>query len=108
MREQTLRELIKQVFEKDLPISGGFGSSIVDAIVIELANGGVGVDMEYQVLEYLRILNRTPNWKVEKQELLGHDNKHYDKLSIIYSDNAAYRHNYYFDISKFFDLKQPL
>ncbi len=43
-----IRELIRKVFNEDLPISGGMGNSIEEAVILESA----GPMNDYLTLEY--------------------------------------------------------
>lgn len=92
----TLQELIEEKYSKRLEISGGMGTSIEDAIVIDTRFDGVGV--EYQVIKYLF----NGRGKVIGQYLLGEDGKHYDKLRIQVGDDCEKIYEVYFNIDKFF------
>jgi hypothetical protein len=79
--------------------TGGDGSSIKDAIVIEGAKGEIdGVPSEYQYLEML-IGPRRGNWKMIRQSLLNENGKKYDLLEI---DHQGKTESYYFDITGYF------
>lgn len=92
----TLQELIEGKYGKRLEISGGVGTSIEDAIVIDTMFDGVGV--EYQVIKYLF----NGQGKVIGQYLLGEDDKRYDKLQIQVGDDCETIYEVYFNIDKFF------
>jgi len=100
MEDLTVKQIIKKFFNVDLPISGGSGNSIVNAIKIESSTEDEGVQLEYQVLDYIHQLGNK-SWRVIKQELLREGNKAYDKLTVEVKDDLQNYHNYYFDITDF-------
>ena len=99
MKSLSVKEGIKKFFNADLPISGGRGSSFADAIKIEVNNSHRGVAIEYKVLDYIYKAGRA-SYNVVKQELIGKDNKWYDKIKLEVSNDPHNYHNYYFDITK--------
>lgn len=94
----TLQELIEEKYGKRLEISGGMGTSIEDAIVIDTRLDGVG--LEYQVIKYLF----NGQGKVICQYLLDEDGKNYDKLRIQVGDDCETIYEVYFNIEKFFHV----
>jgi hypothetical protein len=49
-----IRELIKKAFNEDLPISGGMGNSIEEAIILESAGPLYDyVSLEYHVMDLI-------------------------------------------------------
>lgn len=92
----TLQELIENRCGHRLDISGGRGTSIEDAIVINTKLDGVRV--EYQVLKYLF----DGQAKVVGQLLMSKDGKHYDKLQIQIGTDCSKIHEIYFNIDNFF------
>lgn len=61
---------VKEIWGVDLPISGGMGGSLEDAIIINTSNSGDGVLLEYQILNFLFIF-MGKKWKVERQEAIA-------------------------------------
>jgi hypothetical protein len=88
-------------FKFKAPISGGYGDSFENAIVIEMDNGDLGVDMEYKILKMIHSLGGN-SWKLDHQEMIKKNGKVYDKLSIVLENNPGFFHNYYFDITRFY------
>jgi hypothetical protein len=79
--------------------TGGDGSSIAKAIVIEGAKGEMdGVASEYQYLDAL-LGPRNVVWKMVMQSLLNENGKSYDSLQI---ERNGKTEVYYFDISGYF------
>jgi hypothetical protein len=77
-----IRELIKKAFNEDLPISGGMGNSIEQAVILESA----GLLNDYFSLEYhvmdLISKGRDVSWELKGQELIVKDGRKYDKLMV--------------------------
>jgi hypothetical protein len=103
----NVRELIRKDFGVDLPISGGFGSSVENAVVLEYEGGSNDyVGTEYAYLKYIG-LGRGIKWKTLKQELVLEDNRKFDMIKIetkqITDDEIITQvENYYFDITECF------
>lgn len=119
---ENLRELFNKVFDVDLPISGGFGQSIDDPIVIHTDNSTVGVKIEYQIIGFLQEL-AGKTWRRSQQTLIRTGEKSFDKVSILLEeplvpcfmmdnvspsdkesvamDIAPMQQDYYFDITEF-------
>ena len=93
----SLKEIFKKEFGFDLPISGGLGSSIDDAIKIDKEY----LDWSDVIYTTIRLCNRLLNrsWKLFKQTNIEKDNKIFCqmKLEIIGDDNNYI--NYYFDVT---------
>ena len=94
----TLQELIEEMYGESLEISGGRGTSIEDAIVIDTKFDGVG--LEYEVIKYLF----NGQGKVVRQYLMGKDGKHYDKLQVQVGNDSERIHSVYFNIDKFCNI----
>jgi len=93
----TLKEIIKKEFKIDMPISGGNGNSMDDAIKIDKECRDWSA-VEYSCLKYInQLMNRS--WKLKEQSLMEKNGRQYDqmKLKIDGDDNSFY--NYYFDIT---------
>lgn len=99
MTEIDLKKTLKQIFDVDLPISGGSGQNIDDLIVIEVEKDGVKI--EYQIIGFIQQLGGK-SWKMEKQELIPKDGRWIDKISIVLDDDLDHYHNFYFDITRFY------
>lgn len=97
---ETLRDILKDTFEVELPIAGGYGNSPEDAIVIESVNSKEGIAMEYKIVNYLMLLlDKSGN--LERQELVQEEDKHYDKIIMSLEDDPETFYEFYFDISSF-------
>lgn len=99
----TLKELLKKDFKVELPISGGFGNSIENAIIIHRTDLNDYVQTEYFILNCLG-KGRGIEWKLIRQELKTYDNKKIDKIKIETKQVTAREiitqiENYYFDIT---------
>ncbi|APR76125.1 Hypothetical protein A7982_01472 [Minicystis rosea] len=78
--------------------TGGDGSSMEQAIVIEGAQGEVdGVRSEYQYLEM--VLGPRSNWTRTKQSLVDKNGRKYDVLEV---DHQGRPETYWFDITLYF------
>jgi len=99
----TIREIISDSFQINLPITGGNGMSIEDAIILEVTEENDYVATEYEVLKFLGYC-RSILWKSLGQTLICLDDKKYDCLKIRTSDlmnrNVSdWIEEYYFDIT---------
>jgi hypothetical protein len=98
---ETLRDILKDTFEVDLPIAGGYGNSPEDAIIIECEKSGDGIELEYKIVNYLMLLlDKSGN--LERQELVHEEDKHYDKIIMSLEDDPETFYEFYFDITKFY------
>lgn len=105
----TLKDLLEKDFRVDLPISGGFGNSIDNAIIIHRNAINDYVGTEHFILKGLGI-GRRIEWKILGQELLTHDSKKIDKIKIetkqlTEGEIITQIENYYFDITDCFGIK---
>ncbi len=77
-----IRDLIQKAFNENLPISGGMGNSIEEAVILESA-GPLNdyVPLEYQVMDLIS-QDRDVSWELKGQELLVKDARKYDKLMV--------------------------
>jgi hypothetical protein len=102
----TLKELLKQDFQADLPISGGTGNSIDNPIVIHRVGINDYTGTERFILDCLG-KGRRIKWRFLGQQLLFHEDKKIDKIKIeILQMNETEPHieNYYFDITECFGV----
>ena len=82
--------------ETSIKYSGGDGSSIEQAVVIENADGERdGVDAEYRWVR-----NKYPGFKFEGQGIITKDEKIYDRLEGTNTDGK--KAQFFFDITLFF------
>lgn len=98
---EALKDILQDTFEAEFPISGGFGNSPEDAIVIECEKRGDGIEMEYKIVNYLMLLLDKPG-NLERQELVHEGDKHYDKIIMSPEEDPETFYEFYFDISKFY------
>ena len=77
-----IRELIKKAFNEDLPISGGMGNSIEQAVILE-SGGPLNdyVSLQYQVMDLIS-KGRNVSWELKGQELIVKEGRKYDKLMV--------------------------
>ena len=96
---QTIREIISDSFQINLPITGGNGKSIDDAIVMKVDQDYV--HNEYMVLEYLGYY-RFVDWKVLGQKLLCCGDKRFDCITISVSEvvdkSEVWTEEFFFDV----------
>lgn len=102
----TLKDLLERDFGVELPITGGFGNSIDNTIIIHRDSMNDYVGTEHFILKCLG-KGRQIEWKILRQELLIHDNKKIDKIKIEtkqVAENEIITQivNYYFDITECF------
>ncbi len=102
----NLKELLKKDFDFDLPISGGTGNSIDNAIIISKTAGIHYVGLENTILSCLG-KGRKIEWRRESQQLLEIEGRKIDKIkikTIWLSDDKVIQQieNYYFDITECF------
>lgn len=99
----TLKELIRTEFDADLPISGGYGSSFEDAIIIHQSDEDF-VAMEYFIVKCLA-QSRELIVNSLKQSLYFKEEKKYDILLFETIDLKKLRcanEEFYFDITECF------
>jgi hypothetical protein len=102
----TLKDLLKNDFGVELPISGGFGNSIENSVIIHKVGINDYVGTEQYILECLG-KGRRIRWKILGQEFMNHNNKKIDKIKIetvqlTASEIITQIENYYFDITECF------
>ena len=102
----TLRTLIKDEFGIDLLISGGFGNSIDNPIIIQRTAINNYVGTEYLILNCLGE-RRGIDWEMIQQELLFHDDRILDRIEIETKETATAEiltqiEEFYFDITECF------
>lgn len=100
----NLRQMLAQDFDMDLPISGGFGQSVEEPIILEKVVPNDYVSVEYAVLKCLGI-GRGIEWRLLKQTLLEHNGRMIDQMKIetrqlTDSEAITQVENYYFDVSQ--------
>lgn len=105
----TLKDLLEKDFKIDLPISGGYGNSIENAIIIHRNEINDYVGTEHFILKCLGI-GRRIEWIILGQELVSYDSKKVDKIKIetkqlTESEIITQIENYYFDITDCFGVK---
>jgi len=100
-----IRELIRKAFNEDLPISGGLGNSIEEAVILESA-GPMNdyLSLEYRVMDLIA-KGRDVSWELKRQSLVVKDDRKYDKLEVAVKGingipmSLRLEYNYY-DITK--------
>lgn len=110
----TIKEQIKNECGVDLPISGGFGNSIDDAIIIHRTGINDYVGTERFILNCLGE-SKNFEWKLLIQMLLDHEDKTIDKIEIETITPTEHGiitkvENFYFDITDCFgkEMKQMI
>ena len=104
-----LKDLIDRDFGVKLPISGGFGNSIDNAIIIHKDGNNDYVVLEHFILKCLG-RGRKIKFKTLVQELITYNDKKIDKIKIetkevTESEIITQIENYYFDITECFGNK---
>jgi hypothetical protein len=79
--------------------SGGNGSTIENAIIINAQSSFIGIAAEYAYISK-KHGERRSSWELELQSLIEKDGKHFDALHIKLKNGQNL--TYYFDISMFF------
>ncbi|MBT0653357.1 hypothetical protein [Geomobilimonas luticola] len=104
--EISIREMLKNDFGVDLPISGGWGNTIENAVIVHYGIPNDYVSVEHSYLKLLG-MGRQVSWKRIQQQLLTVGDRKYDKLKIevtqeTESEISTTIENYYFDITDCF------
>jgi hypothetical protein len=74
--------LIRNVFNENLPISGGMGNSIEEAVILESAGPMNGYwTLEYRLMDLIS-KGRDVSWELKRQLLVVKDDRKYDKLEV--------------------------
>ena len=102
----TLKDLLARDFGVELPILGGFGNSIENAVIIQRAGINDYAGLEHLILGCIG-KGRQIKWKILGQELINHNNKKIDKIKIETEHLTEIEiitqiENYYFDITECF------
>ena len=106
-RDLPLKQLLERDFEVELPISGGFGGSKEDAIILHKVVPNDYVSVEYTILKCLGI-GRNIEWKLLKQTLMKHNGRKLDQMKIetrgkTETEVDSQIENYYFDVTECMD-----
>ncbi len=103
-----LKEIIFQAFGATLPISGGMGNSMENAVIIERTMPfNDYVSIEHEVVNFIAKGREVQSWRKIKQQLLFENGKTYDKLEVevVINKNGKVLNqteNYFFDITECF------
>lgn len=95
--DDTLKHILKKKFGVDLPIKGGHGNSLDDAIIIDK----VYEDWSDVMYTCLRLINRLFNrsWKLVKQTRLEQDGRTYDQVVLEVNGDSVNYYTFYFDVT---------
>jgi hypothetical protein len=101
-----LKDLLNKDFGVKLPISGGFGNSMENSIIIHKVDRNDQVEIEHLVLKCLGN-GRGIEWEILKVETCSYGERKIDKIKIktkqlTDSDIITQIENFYFDITEFF------
>jgi hypothetical protein len=105
-KSSMLKRQIQKAFGLDLPISGGMGRSLEDAIVVQPRGKNEYVKTEYLVLDCLGKLEGF-SWKRLGQKLLRHNDRYYDEITLEIQethtvDGLPKEQKFYFDVTECF------
>ena len=108
--DQSIRQLLYDEFLIDLPIMGGRGRTIADAIVINVTSENDYVATEYLIIDLL-CFYRKVDWQFRQQILFSAGDKKYDCVQITVSDSMDkstpnWTEAYYFEITDCFDMSK--
>jgi len=92
--------ILKDTFGLDLPLSGGNGQSIDDAITINVRDGVRAEKIENKILECIHRLGNK-EWQIERTQVLEHKGRRIRKTSVVLSDDPANYRNFYFDVTDY-------
>ena len=96
----TLKTFLAEECGTELPISGGLGYGVEDAIIVETDDEIKGVDLEYRTIDaIMKKIGR--RYAVRGQMLISQNGRFYDAIHI---DMGWWRkHVFYFDITAFYN-----
>jgi hypothetical protein len=112
--EISLKQALFLTFGEELPIKGGKGINMENAIIIERTSPmNDYVSIEHQILKYLGIARRLITWNIVKQQLLVQNDRTYDifELNVITDQNeqwVAQTEYFYFDITECFGPEKEI
>lgn len=103
MKNESLRERLFAQFNILLPISGGTGESIENAVVITAEGCARFVEVQFHVLDLVWKARGLP-WELHKKSMHEHYDRMIDKLVIktreVSEHNISYRYeNFFFDVT---------
>ena len=108
----SIKEIIFQAFGVTLPIRGGMGNSMENAVIIERSLPfNDYVTIEHEVLNFIAKGRDLHSWKKVGQQLLFENGKTYDKLevNVVINQNGKLfqqTENHYFDITECFGTEK--
>lgn len=97
MSDATLREILKEEYAADLPISGGLGDSMKGAIRVEKECTD-RAELERQIIDYCAQLLGY-EWKMLETRPAKRLGRVYDKVAIERKDDPDNYYTYYFDVT---------
>ncbi len=105
-----LKELLKKDFGVELPISGGFGNSILNSIIIHKIDRNDKVEIEHFVLQCLG-QGRGVEWEILGVETVRFEDRTIDKVKIktrelTENEIITQTENFYFDITEYFHVQE--
>jgi len=112
--EISLKQALFLTFGEELPIKGGKGINMENAIIIERTSPmNDYVSIEHQILKYLGIARRLITWNIVMQQLLVQNDRTYDifELNVISDQNeqwVAQTEYFYFDITECFGPEKEI
>ena len=112
--EISLKQALFLTFGEELPIKGGKGINIENAIIIKRTSPmNDYVSIEHQILKYLGIARRLITWNIVMQQLLVQNDRTYDifELNVISDQNeqwVAQTEYFYFDITECFGPEKEI
>jgi len=113
-QQPSLKEIIFEVFGVNLPIKGGMGNSLENAVIIERTFPmNDYVSTAHEVVNFIAKGRALHSWSTVKQQLLFENEKVYDKLDInvVMNQNGnlfQQTENYYFDITDCFGPEKEI
>lgn len=99
-RESEVRIIIREVSGLTLPLSGGNGQSLDDAISIEVKNKERAKRIEHTVLSCIHQLGKK-EWQIERTQIIEANGRHIRKISVVLSDDPDHYRNFYFDVTEY-------
>lgn len=96
--ESQVGRALREMLGLKLPISGGNGQRIDDAIVVHVKDRNRAEKIEYQILTCIHKLGNK-EWQAEKSQIIEHKGRKIRKVSVVLEDAPDHYRNFYFDVT---------
>jgi|GEM_PF-1419769 len=98
--ETEISRVLKEMFGLALPVSGGNGQRIDDAMVVHVKDRDRAEKIEEQILACIHKLGNK-EWQIERTQIMEHKGRRIRKVSVVLRDDPDHYRNFYFDVTDY-------